>query len=431
MRRAIALGLSVLMCTALFSGCSRETDEGGKKVTLKVVTQFGGEDPNTELFNTMIKEWENKTGNKVTNNSDKADNEWKSKVIADFTTGGEPDVMFFFNGTVAEPILDKIVTVDEIQAEDPEYGKNIRSAVMNAAGNLDAEGRPISVPMTGIAEGLFCNKTLFAQYNLELPSDWDSFMQAVETFKNNGVIPIAASLGGEAHYFFDHLLLAVGGEEALAVNPTTEAEVPASWAKGLGLLKTLYDAGAFPKDTASIKGDDARIYFRRGEAAMYLDGSWFSVVDASAEGAKVTEEDVEVVPFPSYTESTNKPGTVLSGYTSGWYISRKCWEDKDKRAAAIDFVKSMSSDEGITRFAEANGGFPASDGVVVDESKMTVQKRQFDALLKAAPVTPGVLQDNLQKAAFEVYLNNATKLARGEITPEEVIREMVKENQPL
>ena len=42
-----------------------------------------------------------------------------------------------------------------------------------------------------------------------------------------------------------------------------------------------------------------------------------------------------------------------------------------------------------------------------------------------------MLQDNLQKAAFEVYLNNATKLARGEITPEEVIREMVKENQPL
>lgn len=67
---------------------------------------------------------------------------------------------------------------------------------------------------------------------------------------------------------------------------------------------------------------------------MYLDGSWFSVVDASTEGAKVTEEDVEVVPFPSYTESTNKPGTVLSGYTSGWYISRKCWDDKDKRAAA-------------------------------------------------------------------------------------------------
>ena len=225
MRRAIALGLSALMCTALLSGCSRETDEGGKKVTLKVVTQFGGEDPNTELFNTMIREWENKTGNKVTNNSDKADNEWKSKVIADFTTGGEPDVMFFFNGTVAEPILDKIVTVDEIQKEDPEYGKNIRSAVMNAAGNLDAEGRPISVPMTGIAEGLFCNKTLFAQYNLELPSDWASFMKAIETFKSNGVIPIAASLGGEAHYFFDHLLLAVGGDEALAVNPTTEAEV--------------------------------------------------------------------------------------------------------------------------------------------------------------------------------------------------------------
>ena len=40
MRRAIALGLSVLMCTALFSGCSRETEEGGKKVTLPDDVKF-------------------------------------------------------------------------------------------------------------------------------------------------------------------------------------------------------------------------------------------------------------------------------------------------------------------------------------------------------------------------------------------------------
>lgn len=430
MKRIIALVLSVLLCVPLLAGCNRNTGTNDGKVTLKVVTQFGGEDPNTELFTTMIGEWEKKTGHKVTNNSDKADNEWKSKVIADFTTGGEPDVMFFFNGAVAEPILDKIVTVTEIQKEDPEYGKNIRAAVMNAAGNVNEEGQPISVPITGFAEGLFCNKKLFDRYDLALPSDWNSFMTAIRTFRDNGVIPIAASLGGEAHYFFDHLLLAVGGDEALAVNPTTEAQVPGEWAKGLDLLKTLYDAGAFPKDTASITGDDARIYFRRGEAAMYLDGSWFSVVDASTEGAQVTEADVQVVPFPSYTESKNESGTILSGYTSGWYISRKCWEDKDKRAAAIDFVKSMSNDQAIARFAEVSGGFPASDTVKLDESKMSPQKKQFDALLKAAPVTPGVLQDNLQKAAFEIYLNNATKLARGEVAAEQVIRDMIKENQP-
>ena len=50
--------------------------------------------------------------------------------------------------------------------------------------------------------------------------------------------------------------------------------------------------------------------------------------------------------------------------------------------------------------------------------------RQLTVFLRAA-------WHNLQKAAFEVYLNNATKIARGEITPEEVIREMLDTDGPF
>lgn len=72
--------------------------------------------------------------------------------------------------------------------------------------------------------------------------------------------------------------MAVGGAKAMNVNPKSDAEIPESWVKGLGLLKVLYDAGAFPADTASMANTEAPLYFRKGEAAMYLDGSWFSVV---------------------------------------------------------------------------------------------------------------------------------------------------------
>lgn len=138
--------------------------------------------------------------------------------------------------------------------------------------------------------------------------------------------------------------MAVGGAKAMNVNPKSDAEIPESWVKGLGLLKVLYDAGAFPADTASMANTEAPLYFRKGEAAMYLDGSWFSVVDpdGKTEGAKVTADDVKVIPFPSYTESENEPGTILSGFSSGWYISKKCWNDEAKRKAAIDFVKYNS-----------------------------------------------------------------------------------------
>ena len=138
----------------------------------------------------------------------------------------------------------------------------------------------------------------------------------------------------------------------------------------------------------------------------------------------MTADDVKVIPFPSYTESENEPGTILSGFSSGWYISKKCWNDEAKRKAAIDFVKYNSSDEAIVKFVEAGGGFAASDTAKMDESKMTAQQKQFLQLLKDAPATPMVAQDNLERPAFEVYLANATKLAKGETTPEAVLKEL-------
>ena len=77
MKRILALGLSALLCASCLAGCSKDKDEskpGAGKVTLKVVTQFGGEDPATPVFEQQIKDWEKKTGNKITNDSTKADN---------------------------------------------------------------------------------------------------------------------------------------------------------------------------------------------------------------------------------------------------------------------------------------------------------------------------------------------------------------------
>ena len=72
MKRILALGLSALLCASCLAGCSKDKDEskpGAGKVTLKVVTQFGGEDPATPVFEQQIKDWEKKTGNKITNDS--------------------------------------------------------------------------------------------------------------------------------------------------------------------------------------------------------------------------------------------------------------------------------------------------------------------------------------------------------------------------
>jgi len=57
------------------------------------------------------------------------------------------------------------------------------------------------------------NKDLFDQYNLELPTDWASLTTAIETFKENGIIPIACSLNNVPHYWIEFMMLYAAGEE--------------------------------------------------------------------------------------------------------------------------------------------------------------------------------------------------------------------------
>ena len=429
MKRILAMATAALLCLCCLTGCSSGDKGGEGKVSLKVVTQFGGDDPAAGLFTTMINDWKAETGNDITNDSAKADNVWKSRVIADFSTGAEPDVLFFFNGTVVQPLWDKLVDVPTIQAEDPEYGKNIRESVLTVDNNLNGEGKPVSLPIKGFAEALFCNQKLFDEVGANLPTDWASLMDAIQKFKAAGKIPMSVSLGGEPHYYFDHTILAIGGAEAMNHNPKTMEELPQSWVEGLGLLKVLYDAGAFPTDTASMSNEDSRTYFLNGSAAMYLDGSWFSVPADDTSGAQVTQKDIKVVAFPSYTTSENEPGTIISGFSSGWYITRKCWNDEKKRAAAIDFIKYNTTDEAIAKYVEAAGGFAASYGAVAYDSALDNVNRQCIQLLKDAPATPMTPQDIMEKSAFEIYLQNATALATGKRTPADVLKEMVEHNK--
>lgn len=432
MKRWLSLCLAAFCLSGCLSGCrdpeSNSSTDGSGKAKLLVVTQFGGDDSNAELFSQKVAAWCEQTGNEIVNHSAKADNTWKTKVITDFHTGSEPDVLFFFNGSTAEPIWDQVVDVETIQAVAPEYGKNIRHSVLYAVNNVNGEGKPVSLPIKGYGEALYCNTRVFEEAGAALPTDWASLLTAIEKIQAAGKIPMAVSLAGEPHYFFDHLILSVGGEKAMAVNPKSMDEVPDSWVRGLSLLHELYAAGAFSKDALSIPADSARTYFLSGDAGMYLDGSWFSVPSDGTEGAPVTEKDVQLVPFPSYTESENQPGTLLSGFSSGWYISKKCWEDEAKRQAAIDFVLYNTSDEAIGEYVLTGGGFPASDTAAVDETKLSGIGRQYASLLAAAPATPTVAQDNLQKAAFEIYLKNAALLAKGEISSSELLEMLVKEN---
>lgn len=352
-KRVFSMCLIAAMVTSMFAGCGmngsvRDTAEeyDENPITLRTVSMFGGTDANKATYDGINQEFMEKYGYiTVEDTSQTSDEEWKGQVDADFTVGNEPDVIQFFTDATANNIIatDKLVSIEEIRKTYPDYAKDTEDSALAAAANTDGVER--AVPTVGYWEGLYCNKDLFEQYHVDLPTDWASMVKAIKTFKANGIVPIACSLNSVPHYWIEFFMLYSAGIEEYTTVPTT---APEGWIKGIELFKTLRDMGAFPEDTDTIDDDYAGQLFCDKQAAMRLDGSWFA--------SKIQDTDnTVVIAFPGVPEQKAPAGTVVGGISSGFYITRKAWEDPEKRDAAVKFVMAHTCKESVQKYWEATG----------------------------------------------------------------------------
>lgn len=395
------------------SGAAADAAADGNPVTLKTVSMFGGTDPNAEVYAAINDEFMAENSHvTIEDNSQTSDEEWKAAVNADFSVGNEPDVIQFFTDATADTIIatDKLVSVEEIRAEYPDYAKDTLDSALAAAANTDGVQR--AVPTTGYWEGLFCNKDLFDQYDLELPTDWASLEKAITTFKENDIIPIACSLNNVPHYWIEFLMLYAAGPEEYTTVPET---APEGWIKGLEMFKTLRDMGAFPADTDTV--DDAYVgqLFRDKKAAMQLDGSWY------AENIEDTENTV-VIPFPGVPDQKAEAGSLVGGISSGFYITRKAWEDPDKRDAAVKFVMAHTSQEGVQRYWETTGAVSQAAVAVTPVDGATPFAQSIAEYTSNASVIVAPTDSRIGDA-YKTLVAQIVKVSTGATTAEDAINE--------
>lgn len=429
-KKVLSVLLVSAMAVSMFAGCGDNangttgnagtesggnvvSEEGKKEVTLKTVSMFGGTDPNAQVYQAindeLMAQYDYIT---IEDNSQSSDEEWKAAVNADFSVGNEPDVIQFFTDATADTIVatDKLVSIEEIRAEYPEYAKDTLDSALSAAANTDGVER--AVPTTGYWEGLFCNKDLFDQYNLELPTDWDSLVTAIETFKENDIIPIACSLNNVPHYWIEFLMLYSSGVDEFTTIPTT---APGGWAEGLSLFKTLRDMGAFPADTDTVDDAYTGQLFRDKKAAMQLDGSWYS--------GNITDTDnTVVIAFPGVPNQKAETNSLIGGISSGFYITRKAWEDPDKRDAAVKFVMAHTSQAGVQRYWEATGAVSQAAVEVTPVDGATPFAESIAAYTSSASAIVAPTDARIGDA-YKTLVAQIVKVSTGAITAEDAINE--------
>lgn len=438
-KRVLSLLLIGAMTASMVAGCGNKaadetakegsnaapasTEAGDKKtadaeetknpVTLKTVSMFGGTDPNKKAYDAINAAFQEENSYvTIEDNSQTSDEEWKTSVNADFSVGNEPDVIMFFTDATADTIVstDKLVTVDEIRAEYPEYGADVYDSMVEAAKNTDGVSR--AIPINSYWEGLFCNKDLFEENNIEIPTDWASLEVAIKAFSETDIIPIACSLNNVPHYWIEHLMLYSAGVDEYTSVPET---APEGWVKGLDMFKTLRDMNAFPKDTDTANDEHTGELFRSKKAAMQLDGSWYA--------AQITDtENTIVVPFPGVPDQKADANTIVSGVSTGFYITRKAWDDPDKRDAAVKLVMAHTSSDGIQQYWEAAGCVTKASGDVKPVELDDPMANSISQLTSAAKVTVTPTDARIGDA-YKTLVAEIVKVSTGAMTSEDAINE--------
>lgn len=418
MKKLVALALAGTMVLSL-AACSG-TKDSDKGTTLNVVTTYAGNDGNAQNYLDAVAAWEKETGNKVNDASATSDETFKARVLSDFEVGSEPDVLFFFNGVDSNAFVEagKVVSIDEIRKEYPDYATNMKDGMMGAS---PVDGVNYSVPVNGYWEGLYVNKAVCEAAGVDIPdatTTWSDFLDICQKIKDAGYTPIACSLATIPHYWFEFCIYNHLSVTTHNVLPTSIDSVQGKgWIAGLGDIKDLYEKGYFPDNTLTGTDDETFQMFIDGKAAFLLDGSWKvnGIQDATD---NIDNFTVTYVPGEGDRKSTD----IIGGLSSGYYITKKAWDDPAKREAAVNFVSYMTSDEMVSKFAQVSAT-ALVNGVQVDESTLSSLAVAGLKMVEGATGMTGAVQDQVSAEARVPVFDGMPKLVQGEVEIPDAVQE--------
>lgn len=428
-KRLLLIFLLVLFLTGCNQTAPPPETEAEKHVTLTVVTSYGGDDGSREQFEAAVQAYRNATGNEVVDNSALSNEDWKTKVLTDFMTGSEPDVLFYFTNADADPFINagKVVSIEEIRKVYPDYATNMKESMMAEA----SDGLHYAVPSYGYWERLFVSKAILTECGIPIPGPdytWEQFLSDCEAVKNAGYTPIACSLYEIPHYWFEFAIMNNGSIENHLELPAVDEqgnlilnETAKKWIAALEDIKHLYEAGYFPENTLTATDAQTADLFGRGEAAFLIDGSWKVGYFTANFPEKETNFLVSYVPGKGSRPATD----AIGGISMGYFITRKAWDDPETRQAAVEFVFHMTSEEVLSSFvtteitALVNGAEPMGLN--------PLQQSAADANRDITGVV-GAVQDTISVEAKAELFASIQKVVTGQLTPEQAVEAAIRLN---
>ncbi|MBS6951759.1 MAG: extracellular solute-binding protein [Enterocloster asparagiformis] len=220
-----------------------------------------------------------------------------------------------------------------------------------------------ALPGTSWFEGIFYNKEIFAEHNIQLPTTFDEYISMCKQFQELGITPLAAGLkkGGPlmknsmAFVTADYLSKDAGknfGEEYREGKTT----LAGSWDPYMEKWSEMITEGVYTQDMTGIDKDQALEQFAVGDAAMFCSGPW----DLDTIMSKNPDLQIDMMPFHG---SEADAGWLVGGPGCGFAANAA----SPNLEVVMKVLDAIASPEGQKAFWENNqGGSSYLKGVTFD-----------------------------------------------------------------
>ena len=324
-----------------------------------------------------------------------------------------PDIMTVRRFSLKDAVLlkDMLYDLGDTELASTYYGTYLENYTYD-------DGTVNWLPACAEVDSLIINKTMFDEYQIEVPTDYDSFIAACEAFEAKGIRGFVSDFASDytcmetlQGFSIAQLQTMEGREwrqkyESGAVNQLSE-EV---WMPVFEKFYDMKDHVGLGKEDAEMVNRDPKDLFTEGKAAMYR-GTGADIITFKGRG------DDEVLLLP-YFGDTEKDNWFLTYPAFQVAASKKAMEDPEREELILDIMEAMLGQDGQTHISYGKNMVPYNKNVTlellpelenlkpyIEENKMYIRLASNDMFSISQTVVQKILNGECEtpKDAFDAF----------------------------
>ncbi|MCL2864505.1 MAG: extracellular solute-binding protein [Lachnospiraceae bacterium] len=344
------------------------------------------------------------------------DNEsYKTKIRLAVATNELPDIFFVWGGGFSRPFVEsgKVLALDGFYAY---YAEQLpRMVLENVIFDELLYGSVMTIPISVT----FYNRSIFAQYGLEVPTTWEEFIKVCQVLIENDISPMGTSgkdLWVLAMMFDGLALKSVGAERLRQVllkeeGSFTEEEFLEAALK----FRELVEMGVFYERAHALSNDEASARFYDGEVAMFTTGSWMV---GSIQTDADNPSDFGAFPIPVINGENAGLMDFMGGASDALMVSAGSEHPELAAQATFELTRSIS------KYAYLDGAAVPAWRIDFDDGEISPLGKQIVAYVTNATSLTLWFDIMLEAEHANSYLALLNELFIGTVSPEEFVTKM-------